>query len=443
MSLRLLLIRHGLSSYNREKRIQGRSDLSSLTAEGKSQASKTGAALQSIPIHTVYSSPLQRAQDTAKELLMKQGGTTELILEDDLLEVDLTQWSGLTIDEVKSKFPDSYLIWKNSPSELTLNRKDGTKYKPIHELTCQAERFINKILSTYKPEEDKNIVVVGHNAILRCLILKILGNPNFGFRRIKLDNASVSIFNINITEDKQLSIQIECLNNTSHLAPKFPPKGEKPRIFLVRHGETDWNKEGRFQGQIDIPLNNNGKQQAIAAREFLKEVKFDKVFSSSMSRPIETAKIILQNLSSLEIDQKDELREIGHGLWEGKLESEIAANWGELLRKWQQSPETVQMPEGENIDEVSTRAIRCWKSICKSLTDKETALVVAHDAVNKTILCNLLGLTNADIWKVKQGNAGITIIDLSKETCQPDVVTCLNITSGSQDIFDRTAQGAL
>ena len=177
MTLRLLLIRHGLSSFNLEHRIQGRNDLSTLTTEGILQASKAGEALRSLPIHAVYTSPLQRAADTAKELLKNRNGELMPILDNDLLEVDLGPWSGLTIDEVKNKFSDLYLTWKHQPNELTLHRKDGNSYKPIKELMDQAERFLEKIISTHHPEKDETVLVVGHNAILRCLILKMFKEP--------------------------------------------------------------------------------------------------------------------------------------------------------------------------------------------------------------------------------------------------------------------------
>ena len=120
MTLRLLLIRHGLSSYNRENRIQGRNDLSTLTPEGISQASKIGESHQDLPIHAIYSSPLKRAVDTASELLRVHSKRKNLIIDNDLLEVDLAPWSGLTIEEVKNKFPNEYITWKKSPSELML-----------------------------------------------------------------------------------------------------------------------------------------------------------------------------------------------------------------------------------------------------------------------------------------------------------------------------------
>ena len=101
MSLRILLVRHGLSSFNLEHRIQGRDDLSSLTDQGAKQALATGEALRGLPINAAYSSPLRRAHDTAIALLAAHGGAPELQLDDDLLEVDLSPWSGLLSSDVR------------------------------------------------------------------------------------------------------------------------------------------------------------------------------------------------------------------------------------------------------------------------------------------------------------------------------------------------------
>ena len=443
MTLRLLLIRHGLSSFNRENRIQGRNDLSKLTDEGILQASKAGDALRNIPINSVYSSPLQRAKDTTKELIKECNPNLTPIFDNGLLEIDLAPWSGLTIEEVKEKFPNLYTTWKESPEELTISRSNGSTYKPIQELLNQAEQFLQKIFTIHKPELNQTILLVGHNAILRCLILKMLNEPSRGFTKLKLDNSSISIFNINLNNEGKLDFQIETLNSTAHLEPKLPSKSKYARVILVRHGETDWNKEGRFQGQIDIPLNENGRDQASAAGDLLKNIQIDKAYSSSMSRPLETAKIILRSHPKIEVQQKEELIEIGHGMWEGKLETEIASEWGDLLNDWKKSPEKVQMPQGENLEEVSLRVLKCWESICNNLSSNETALVVAHDAVNKTLLCHLLGLKNSDIWKIKQGNGGVTIIDIIKNPRQTSTIITLNIISHLGGVIDKTAQGAL
>lgn len=89
-------------------------------------------------------------------------------------------------------------------------------------------------------------------------------------------------------------------------------------IYLVRHGQTDWNLEGRYQGRIDIKLNSKGREQAKEIKEKLKEIKFDKVFSSPLKRALETAKIITDN--DIKIDER--LIERCNGELEGKLKSE-------------------------------------------------------------------------------------------------------------------------
>ena len=442
MTLRLIFIRHGLSSFNKEGRIQGRNNLSTLTKEGQSQAEAAGKIISSIRIDAIYSSPLQRASETTKIIIKHHQRKLKATFTDNLLEVDLGTWSGLTKDEIKNLYPEKLAIWEKEPAELSIEREDGTKFQPIKELLLQAESFLNYLFKSYS-NSDKTILIVAHNAILRCLILKLINEPSKGFRRIKLDNTSISIFNINFKNGEERQVQIQCLNNIAHLQPSLPQKCSKKRIILVRHGETDWNKQGRFQGQIDIPLNQNGKDQAKAASEFLKNIIIQKAFSSCLSRPRETAQLILKEHPGIKISLKDNLKEIGHGKWEGKLESEINSDWPDLLKTWKCFPEKVQMPEGENIKEVSTRSIIAWNEICNDLENNETALVVAHDAVNKTILCNLLGLTISEIWMIKQGNGGITIIDLSDKEGQPDQITCLNITSHLGGIIDSTAAGAL
>jgi len=442
VTLRLLLVRHGLSSFNVERRIQGRNDLSVLTSEGEDQARRTGQALIDLPLDAVYSSPLQRAAATTAAILGERSDNLQPVLDEGLLEVDLEPWSGLTADERAQRDPEAYQAWRLRPEELELTRADGSRYRPIPDLMEQARHFLQTLLQRHPVDGDSTVLVVGHNAILRCLILVLLGEPERGFRRLQLDNASLSVFNLQPSGEGH-SVQIECLNNSSHLGQPLPAKGKGARLVLVRHGETNWNREGRFQGQIDIPLNANGHAQAEAARAFLAPVPLQRAYSSSMSRPRQTAEGILRSHPGVPLTVTGGLVEIGHGLWEGKLEAEIQAQWGDLLAEWKRSPHTVQMPEGETIQQVWERSVHTWTTIAASLDPEETALVVAHDAVNKTILCHLLGLSPADIWAVKQGNGGVTVIDMPVDPGQPAVVTCLNLTSHLGGVLDRTAAGAL
>jgi len=445
--LRIVLVRHGLSSFNVEHRIQGRDDLAVLTPEGWEQARATGKALVDLGFDQAYTSPLRRAKDTATALLADQGQALEAQLCDDLLEIDLDPWSGLLRSEVQDRFPAQEAQWRQSPETMELSRADGSTYVPLQELFQQAEQFKQRLLAEQgdglDAKAETTVLVVGHNAILRCLILGLLGLPLSGFRRLRVDNCSISVLNLAPGPDGATTVQVESLNGVGHLGEPIPTKGPGPRLLLVRHGETDWNREGRFQGQIDIPLNANGRAQAEAASNFLAPVCIQRAYTSCMARPRQTAEAILATHPGVPLTSTTGLVEIGHGLWEGRLEQEIAAGWPELLAAWKRAPETVQMPEGETIHDVWNRALATWNRIAASLGDDETALVVAHDAVNKAILCALLGLTPADIWAIKQGNGGVTVIDYPKGPGERPVVAAMNLTTHLGGVLDRTAAGAL
>jgi len=441
LPLRIVLVRHGLSSFNLEHRIQGRDDLSNLTEEGQLQARRTGEALAELPLKAVYSSPLQRASATAAALLASHGTSLSPLHDDDLLEIDLAPWSGRLRSEVRALDPEQERRWREAPETMELQRADGSRFLPVPELLEQAGRFADRLLARHG--DDDTVLVVAHNAILRCLVLHLLGLPASGFLRLRLDNASISVLNVVRGQGGDPAVQLESLNGTSHLGAPLPPAGVGCRLLLVRHGETDWNREGRFQGQIDIPLNSHGLAQAEAARAFLAPIPLQRAYSSDMARPLRTAEVILASHPGVPLATTRGLREIGHGLWEGRLESEIAAGWPDLLAAWKRSPETVQMPEGETIGEVWDRSLTAWNRIAAGLGPQETALVVAHDAVNKTILCALLGLSPADIWTVKQGNGGVTVVDYPRGTTAPPVVTALNLTTHLGGVIDRTAAGAL
>ena len=151
MSLRILLVRHGLSSFNLEHRIQGRDDLSSLTEAGLEQARATGAALAELQLDAAYSSPLRRARDTANTLLVAHGGGLIPQLDDDLLEVDLAPWTGMLSSEVRERFPEQHRLWREQPEALQLQRADGSSYQPIPELMAQAQRFAARLLAAHDP----------------------------------------------------------------------------------------------------------------------------------------------------------------------------------------------------------------------------------------------------------------------------------------------------
>ena len=451
---RIILVRHGKSTYNQERRIQGRLDKSILTEAGRSAALQVGDTLSSIAFDAAYTSPLQRAKETAEIILSRLTNPPQLQPTDKLMEIDLPLWEGMLRQDAIDKFPEAYQQWQKQPDKFSMKlpSADGEiEHFPVLAVFASARQFWKEILSRHR---DGTILVVGHNGINRALIATISEiSPDY-YQSIQQSNCGISVINFGtspVTTDEQadpkkkLAVQLESLNLTAHTGEIFPKPRDGhrgPRLLLVRHGETDWNKAGKFQGQIDVPLNDNGREQSRRAAEFLKDVKLDFAISSSMLRPKETAEIILKYHGGLQLELRDELREISHGLWEGKFESEIEASYPGLLEEWKTSPETVQMPEGENLQHVWTRAIASWREIVQSVSG--TGIVVAHDAINKAILCHLFGLEPEHFWKFKQGNGAVSVIDYPHGPDGLPVLQAMNVTTHlSGSVFDQTAAGAL
>jgi len=430
--------------------VQGHGDKSTLTEAGQQSADQVGAALSALPFDAVYCSPLRRAKDTADRILsqLKTPPVTPLQITDNLKEINLVLWEGMLFADVAEQDPVGYRDWQTQPHKLkmSLPGADGqTDFYPVPALFEQAEAFWREILPRH---EGQTILVVAHSGINRSLVSTAIGLSSDRYQSVHQSNCGITV--LNFAGGFGDPVQIESMNLTAHLGEALPkPKtGQQgARFLLVRHGETDWNRQKRFQGQIDVPLNENGRAQSQQAAEFLKPIAIHYAVSSPMLRPKETAEIILQHHPDVPLDLEDNLKEISHGLWEGKLEAEIEAEYPGTLHQWQRSPETVQMPEGENLQQVWERAIAAWDHIVQAAASRPnpgTTMVVAHDAVNKAILCYVLGLGPEHFWNFKQGNGAVSVIDYVQTTDIPAVLMAMNITvhlSGS--IFDQTAAGAL
>ena len=168
------------------------------------------------------------------------------------------------------------------------------------------------------------------------------------------------------------------------------------RILLARHGETPWNAEGRYQGQEDIALSPVGESQARALGERLRDVRIAQREFRGPRRDL------------LRIDAG--LMEIAHGTWEGLLAAEIRERDPERSIAWRDAPHEVLMPEGESLQHVLDRAWPALERACEGLGDG-TLLVVAHDAVNRVILCRVLGLPLARLWRFRQAPTTLNLLE--------------------------------
>ncbi len=160
------------------------------------------------------------------------------------------------------------------------------------------------------------------------------------------------------------------------------------KLLLARHGETDWNAAGKIQGQTDIPLNDRGREQAMAlGRRLLEEgVSLRALYTSPQKRAFETARIAgaPQGLTPQPLEA---LREINLGLWEGHSWEEVAARWPEEYAAYDRDRMNVSPTEGESYRQMLRRVVPALKDIERR--GEGTALVVAHSAVIRGVLCGL------------------------------------------------------
>jgi broad specificity phosphatase PhoE len=166
------------------------------------------------------------------------------------------------------------------------------------------------------------------------------------------------------------------------------------QFYLIRHGQTDWNIGRRIQGETDVPLNARGRLQAEAAGRAMREVPIDAIYSSDLSRALETARAVsrLHDGGPLPVTPLREFEEVSFGEWEGMSLDEVGEKWPELFARWKQNATAVTPPGGETPDEVRERVSRGFQKIGADWekTPFSSAVITAHGAVLEYIFDWLL-----------------------------------------------------
>lgn len=193
-----------------------------------------------------------------------------------------------------------------------------------------------------------------------------------------------------------------------------PHRHDEMHIYLIRHGETDWNRRGLYQGTTDVPLNRRGRLQAEALAESLAEVRFDAAYTSPLSRARETAAAVLAGREGVPLTVLPALREISYGLWQGRgAEPRGRCNAG-LEWRWRHAPWTVRFPGGESLDDVRRRAGPVLEGLVAA-HPAETVLVSGHGHLNRVLLTHLLGWPPERFWGIAQGNAACWVVEARQE----------------------------
>lgn len=148
-------------------------------------------------------------------------------------------------------------------------------------------------------------------------------------------------------------------------------------LILIRHGQSEWNAIGRWQGQADPPLDETGRQQARHTARQLRSQHLDALVSSDLLRARETAQIIAE-ATGLAVVLEPRLREVHLGDWQGLLSDDIRARWPEQMRLWLESPLETRPPNGESIRELADRVLAAADDIAARYPDQCVG-VVAHE----------------------------------------------------------------
>ena len=180
--------------------------------------------------------------------------------------------------------------------------------------------------------------------------------------------------------------------------------------YLVRHGESEWNRAGRIQGHVDAPLSAVGRRQATLLAARLKDVRFDAIYSSDLDRAHETARHIAGD-RNVAITTDPDLREFSYGEWEGLTLKQVEARYpGALAEQIAAGNLAFSAPGGESATQMLARVRRFCTRATKRHDSQENLMVVAHGGTLRTLLGCLLDLEDTDFWRFRVDCSGLAIV---------------------------------
>ncbi len=185
------------------------------------------------------------------------------------------------------------------------------------------------------------------------------------------------------------------------------------QIILVRHGQTEWNREERFRGRIDLDLTSTGLRQAEATARQLTQFPVSALYASPLQRAMKTAESLARPFH-LEVKPLENLIDMDFGNWQGLSMAEAEKGDPSLFRLWEEKPHLVTFPGGEGLAQVRERVEAALKSLLEEHKD-QTVVLVSHKVVCKVMELVFLGLDNSRFWQVEQDLCAINLFILNEE----------------------------
>lgn len=196
-------------------------------------------------------------------------------------------------------------------------------------------------------------------------------------------------------------------------------------IIIIRHGETEWNKTGRFQGHSDVPLSAEGRAQAEALGRYLALNHVDAIYASDLIRAMETAAPLAARFG-LTVTPDPLLRELNFGAWEGRSFNDVNAEHSDAMKQFYNDPEHADIPESEPFPVFQKRVAGRVREIVRAHQGKRI-VIVSHGASIRILLADILAMPIRSIWHVSQLNTAVNKIRFEDDGFA--IVTLMNDTS--------------
>ncbi|WP_455539318.1 histidine phosphatase family protein [Terrisporobacter sp.] len=180
-------------------------------------------------------------------------------------------------------------------------------------------------------------------------------------------------------------------------------------IYLVRHGQTNWNILGKTQGHGNSDLTEKGINQATDLAKSMVKYPIDYIYSSDLGRAVETAKIIANEFDK-EVITTPALKEMGFGKWEGLLIKEIQEKYADIYKTWRNEPHLAQIPGGETLQIIKERTDKFLTELNEKYDGKHIVLVT-HSVTARVILLSVLNSGMENIYRINQGNTALNVIE--------------------------------
>lgn len=184
------------------------------------------------------------------------------------------------------------------------------------------------------------------------------------------------------------------------------------KVYLVRHGQTDWNLEGRTQGSKDSNLTALGIKQVETLEGYFKHVQLDRIYSSPLKRAHSTAQVVARS-KQLDCILDSRLAEMNFGKWEGLTRGEIQSTYPDISKTWMKEPHLAIIPDGETMEIAQKRIV---EFVDDKIIDgsKDTILIVSHGIIIRLLLLNILSMDLKHYYKLKQNNCSINLIEFGE-----------------------------